>query len=207
MSTDILTCSDAEILKIADQLCVGYRLKQTLRYAGTRDFATHGESVAEHVFALLYLAQYFLPLEDPEGVLDVIKVHQILLFHDFGEMVNGDIPYHLKTKEHEAQERVDAEKVFASLPPEVVRIGHESWREYDERSSPEACFGCALDKIEPLFELRDPTNERSMRRLKFTYQAHIEKKLRATENFPVMRRFVDAMSNDMLARDVFWVNE
>jgi len=50
----------------------------TKRYATKRDFDTHSESVAEHVFALFFLAQYFLPLEDTRHVLNVEKLYKIL---------------------------------------------------------------------------------------------------------------------------------
>lgn len=163
--------------------------------------------MAEHVFALFFLAEYFLPFEDPRGTLDIAKLHRIILFHDFGEIAHGDVPYHLKTHEHESQEEKDAVAIFAELPPPLDTIGHESWFAYKNQDSPEARFACALDKIEPLFELLDPVNEQSMKRLKFTYQDHRRRKWESTEHFPLMRRFVEAISSDMLARDVFWKDE
>lgn len=200
----LLQATPEEILSIAKQLRLGYQLKKTLRYASTRDFNVHGESVAEHVFALLYLAQYFLPFEDPEGSLDKAAVYETLLFHDFGEILNGDIPYHMKTAQHEAQEQEDALKVFASLPSPLNTQSKERWSEYETRSTPEGRFIYALDKIEPLFELLDPINEKSMQRLKFTYEMNINKKIAATEQFPVMRKFIHALSDDMKARGIFW---
>src|SRR6185503_6573188 len=128
----------------------------------------------------------------------------ILLFHDFGEILTGDRPYHLKSPEDEAREQDGIATVLGSLPVELASQCRESWLEYHERQSPAAAFAYALDKIEPMFELLDPINERSMKRLKFTFKDHIEKKLVATEGFPVMRRFVDAVTADMLHRDVFW---
>lgn len=200
----ILKATSDEILAITRQLRVGYALKKTLRYAGSRDLDVHGESVAEHVFALLFLSQYFLPLEDAGQHLDKAVVYETLLFHDFGEIINGDVPYHIKTAEHEAQEQKDALTVFASLPTPVNDLSKERWSAYENHSTPEAYFVYALDKIEPLFELYDPINEQSMQRLKFTHEMNIKKKHMATEQFPVMRRFVDVISDDMKARGVFW---
>lgn len=164
----------------------------------------HSESVAEHVFALFFLAQYFLPLEDTRRVLNVEKLYKILLFHDFGEITNGDIPYHLKTEEDERREQKAAKAIFASLPAPMRRDAYESWKEYEQKKSPEARFANALDKTEPLFELLEPINEHSIKRLKFTYLDHISKKIPATEDFPIMRKFVDVASRDMLKRDIFW---
>ena len=164
----------------------------------------HGETVAEHVFAIIFLAQYFLPLEDPEGKIDKAKLYEISLFHDFGEILNGDIPYHRKTEVHEIQEAKDAEIVFKSLPDSVGAIGAIRWKEYEDRATFEARFAYALDKIEPTFELLDPISEKSLKREKFTYEAHLGKKQKATEQFPVMRRFVDVLAAHIKDRGVFW---
>jgi putative hydrolases of HD superfamily len=200
----ILTASDEEILKIAKQLRIAYGLKRTIRYGSSRDASLHAESVAEHVFALLFLTQYFLPLEDPEQKLDRAKVYEILLFHDFGEIVNGDIPYHIKTSADQAREAEDAKMIFQSLPQPVDHIGYKRWEEYENHQSPEALFVYALDKIEPAFELLDPITEKSLKRVKFTYEQHMGKKKIATEGFPVMWKFMEVIAADMKERDVFW---
>lgn len=209
MKTDIpiIKQSDEQIMETIRQLQVAYGLKRTLRYATKRDLDVHSESVAEHIFALLFLSQYFLPLEDTKRVLNVEKLYRILLFHDFGEITHGDIPYHLKTEEDERREQEAAENLFTSLPLSMRKEAYESWRDYERKESPEARFANALDKTEPLFELLDPINEQSIKRLKFTYSDHLDKKLLATEEFPIMRKFIDVASRDMLKRGVFWVDE
>jgi len=199
--------SDEQIMEIVRQLQVAYKLKRTLRYGTQRNFEVHSESVAEHVFSLFFLSQYFLPLEDPRHALDVEKLYRIFLFHDFGEITHGDVPYHIKTKKHEEREREAAKVLFKSLPSSLQEVSYENWQDYEEQRSPEAHFASALDKIEPMFELFDPINELSMKRLKFSYQAHIGKKIQYTEEFPIMRKFVEVMTRDMLERGVFWVDE
>lgn len=201
---EILSAPDETILETARQLRLAYKLKTTIRYGDSRNPSVHSESVAEHVYALLFLAQYFLPIEDPGEKLSKERVYEILLFHDFGEIVNGDIPYHMKTAAHEMQEMQDAQTVFNQLPLPVSVAGRARWQEYEDNKTPEARFVFALDKIEPIFELLDSINAESLKRTKFTYQHHIEKKMRATEEFPAMRRFVEVLSNDMQRRKVFW---
>lgn len=203
-NAEILSASDEAILEIAQQLRIAYKLKTTIRYGDSRDPFVHSESVAEHVYALLFLAQYFLPIEDPWQKLSKERVYEILLFHDFGEIVNGDIPYHMKTAAHEKQEMQDAQTAFSQLPLPVSEAGRARWQEYEDNKSPEARFVFALDKIEPIFELLDSVSAESLKRVKFTYQHHIEKKIRATEEFPAMRKFVEVLSKDMQRRKVFW---
>jgi 5'-deoxynucleotidase YfbR-like HD superfamily hydrolase len=200
----LLAQDDAEVLRTAHQLRIPYKLKKTPRYATPCDPSVHEESVGDHLFALNYLMHYFLPLEDVDGRLDPLLVNRILLFHDFGEIVTGDKPYHLKSLQDEALEREAIAQLFEALPIELVRPGYDSWHDYETQMSLEGEFALALDKIEPMFELLDPINERSMKRLKFTFKDHIEQKLAVTTKFPVMRRFVDAISADMLRRGVFW---
>ena len=196
--------SDEQVLEEARALRVAYQLKRTLRYNTQRDLSVHSESVAEHKFALFFLAEYFLFLEDPANKLDFRTVHRIILYHDFPEITHGDIPYLFKTTAHEERERAAAAGVFASLPPPMRQLAQESWEMYEQRETPEARFVYALDKIEPVFELFDPINEQTPRRLNQTYESHMRKKLTATQNYPYMRKFVEVMSEDMLRRGVFW---
>lgn len=196
--------TNAQILEVAEQLRIAYKLKKTLRYAGSRDFTVHCESVAEHVFASIYLVEYFLPLEDPDGKLDKLSIIEILLFHDFGEIINGDVPAHMKTDNDRKQEFQDAEIVFSSLPGHLQKGGRDKWEEYETRTTPESQFAYAIDKIEPLFELLDSVSQTSMRRLKYTRDVSDRVKLRATEKFPVMRRFVEAITDNFQERNLFW---
>lgn len=200
----VLDMSDEEILKEAHQLRVAFGLKRTIRYASKRDLAAHNESVAEHVFGLIFLAQYFL-LHEPIGpTLDAGKLSRILLFHDFGEIKYGDAVTYHKTKEHEEREKEAAKEIFALLPPSLQRVGFDAWHEYEEHLSPEALFANALDKIEPLFELLDPVNEQSIKRLKVTLEMHLGNKVKAAKNYPIMMRFVDVLTKDMVERSVFY---
>lgn len=205
--SELLQLPDAGIMQIVRQLRAGYGLKRTLRYQTARDRSVHSESVAEHVFALHYLAQYFALVERLPQPLDMLAVHRLITFHDFGEIINGDKPYHLKTAEDEERERRDAAQVFASLPMELGALAKRSWEEYERQEGIEARFVCALDKIEPIFELLDEINERSLKRLKFTWEDHINKKRQATRDFPVMRRFVEVTGAHMRARGVFWTTK
>jgi len=201
---DILTFTDKEILDEAKKLRIAYKLKHTIRFGASRNLEEHAESVAEHIFALIYLAHYFLEHEPSAKDLNKEKVYDILLFHDFGEIKHGDIPYHLKTNEDRRKEDVAALEVFASLPEPLNTIGKMLWEEYEEKTTPEARFANAVDKIEPGFEVMDPIYKRTFERNKFTYELHAGKKFIATEGFPVMRRFVEVIADDMEARGFFW---
>ncbi len=206
-ANEILGLDRAAILQIARQLRAGYRMKQTLRYASVRP-PEHSESNAEHVYGLMLLMQYFLPHEDPEGQWDRNRIAGMLLYHDIPEIIHGDIAYHLKTREQVEREHAAAPVAFGQLPAPLAEEGFALWREYERQDTPEARFAYALDKLEPMFELfENPYGAATMHRLKFTFEMHLAKKLRATEGFPVMRRFVEVMSDEMRRAGVFYEDE
>lgn len=204
IKSEILHWSDAQFLEDAQRIRYAYQLKRNLRYHTKRDLSVHSESVAEHIFALIFLLEYFLPLEDPDGLLDYHTLVQILLYHDFPEIPYGDVPYVFKTSADEERERIAAKEVHRQLPMISREIAKDSWEAYERRESSEAQFAYALDKIEPLFELFDPVNEATPTRLRQTYESHVGKKLEATKNYPYMRRFIEVLSEDMRRRGVFW---
>ncbi len=199
-----MTYTDEEILEEARRLVVGYKQKSIIRYAGKREIDVHAESDADHVFALLYLAQYFLQHEPVGPSLDAYKVNQILLFHDFPEIKYGDVVTYAKTESDLERELSAAKEVFDSLPPSLSHLAHERWEEYEAHTTPEGKFCYALDKIEPLFELMDPVAARSVKELKITYDMHLGNKFKAAKEYPVMMRFTEVITKDMVARDIFW---
>jgi 5'-deoxynucleotidase YfbR-like HD superfamily hydrolase len=201
---DILSLSDEEILVEARRLVVGYTQKSIIRYAGKREMDVHAESDAEHVFGLIYLAQYFLMHEPGAQSLDKQKVMEILLFHDFPEIKYGDVVTYAKTESDQEREFSAAKEVFDSLPQSLGPLAHERWQEYEEHATPEGKFCYALDKIEPLFELMNPVAVRSIKRLKITREMHVGNKYKAAANFPLMLRFTDVITKAWDKQDIFW---
>lgn len=169
-----------------------YALKSVLRYETRRDTTVHSESVGEHLFGMQLLAHYFLPLEDPLGRLDRIRVSELILFHEIGEIETGDIVTHKKSLEHSRIEREAAERVAARLPASLREIAWKRFVEFDDVSTDEAAFVEAIDKIEPIFELYDDMRLASFIRLGVSREAAIGKKLKVTEQYPYLRKFLDA---------------
>ena len=73
---EILSASDQELLAEIDKIKYLYRMKHVYRYDFTHNEPGIIESNADHVYSLLVLMDYFLPLEDPEGLLDQTRVRQ-----------------------------------------------------------------------------------------------------------------------------------
>ncbi len=200
----ILELSDEEVLEEAKRLAFAYAQKHIIRYAGKRQEEVHAESDAEHVFGLIYLAQYFLMHEPGAENLDKQKVMEILLFHDFPEIKYGDVVTYAKSESDIDKELSAAKELFASLPESLQGMAHDRWEEYEKHETPEGKFCYALDKIEPLFELMDPVAATSIKRLKITREMHVGNKYKAAANFPLMLRFTDIITKEWDPRDVFW---
>jgi hypothetical protein len=59
-----LLASDEFVIAELQKVQTLYALKRVIRYNHTREHDVHTESVAEHVFGMHCLVEYFLPLED-----------------------------------------------------------------------------------------------------------------------------------------------
>ena len=198
-----LESSDREVLDEMEKIRVLYMLKRTLRYSSVRDHSTHSESVAEHIFAMEVVAQYFLPLEDSRGKLDRIRIPELILFHELGEIETGDILFHRKNDAHRAEERQAAERVAKKLPVSLQNIAIERLREFDACGTPEARFADAIDKVEPIFEMYDESVLPAFRSLHITRHMAVNGKREATEKYPYMRLCLDAWERRAVSLNIF----
>lgn len=196
--------TNSEIIEEMKRLRTLYALKTTLRYKSARDSSTsYSESVAEHLFGMQIIAQYFLPLEDPEGKWDRIRIHELILFHELGEIETGDILFHMKTAEEEAEEALAAERVAARLPKSLQGIALEREREFTARKTPEAKFAYAVDKVEPIFEMFDESVIHMYKRNNVSHKAAMGVKRLSTDQYPYMAKFVDAWEERMVSLNAF----
>ena len=138
------------------------------------------ESVAEHVFSTIMLAEFFM---DKVSVpLDKLKVMRIILFHDLVEIEAGDTnAFGEDTGQQKEREDDAAERLWEQLPEELAFSSKELWEEYEKRESPEAKFAKAMDAMDPMFQAL-PYKE-NWHELKIT-----EEKLRALKE-PSLKEF------------------
>lgn len=198
-----LGASDSEVLEEMRRLRVLYTLKHTMRYQSIRNHDVHSESVAEHQFAMQVIAQYFLPLEDPDGELDRVRINEIMLFHELGEIETGDIVFHQKNDGHREEERRAAERVAKRLPESLQTIALERLHEFDACQMREAIFADAVDKIEPIFEIFEESALSTFKRLHITREMAVGNKKATTKNFPFMRMFLDVWERRAVSLNAF----
>ena len=125
------------------------RLKGILRQTLLCD-RSRRENSAEHSWHLALMATVLAEHGDPS--LDVALVMRMLLVHDLVEIDAGDtFAYDANANlQREARERVAAERIFGLLPPEQGEELRQLWEAFEARTTPEARFAVALDRLQPL---------------------------------------------------------
>lgn len=122
-------------------------LKDTLRSGHTAQ--GRQESTAEHSWRLCLMA---IVLEDALPGVDLKRLLEILVIHDLGEAVHGDIPAPEQQGDKTAQEREDVAGLFALLPAPVAERLMALWDEYNGLASQEARLAKGLDRLETVLQ-------------------------------------------------------
>ena len=128
------------------------QLKSVLRQTVLADIG-RPENSAEHSWHLAVMA-LALAEHAPPGT-DLSKVIGMVLVHDLVEIDAGDLFLYADQSEHDRQEiaeRAAADRIFAILPAEQATAMRQLWDEFMERTTAEAKFARALDRLQPILE-------------------------------------------------------
>lgn len=107
------------------------------------------ESVAEHSWRAALMAMALKP-EFP-GV-DIDRVIRMLLIHDLGEAVTGDIPTFLKNQADEETEDQAVQGILSTLPGSMGEEFSALFAEMNALETPEARLYKILDKFEAVIQ-------------------------------------------------------
>ena len=129
-----------------DFLHILERMKCSTRHGWTS--TGRRESVAEHSYRLCAMA-FLLRDEFPE--LDMGKVLDMCIVHDWGEAVTGDIPSFLKTDADEAAETDAVGGLTARLPDKKGKLD-ALFAELLALETPEAKLYKALDRLDAVIQ-------------------------------------------------------
>jgi putative hydrolase of HD superfamily len=171
------------------------RLKGTFRSAWTS--SGERESVAAHTWRLCLMA---LLLADHFPEVDFARLIRILIVHDLGEALHGDIP---ATRQDPStgkaeQERRDLLELLAPLSEELRRDVTRLWDEYNGAATPEARLAKGLDKLETIMQHNEGRNPGD-----FDYMFNLEYGRRFTTADPrlaALRAVLDAETVQRAAR-------
>ena len=125
------------------------RLKRVERRSRLAD-ASRRENSAEHSWHLALMAMVLG--EHAAQPVDRLRVLQMLIVHDLVEIDAGDtFVYDTAARAHKAElEAHAARRIFGQLPAEQAENLLALWEEYEAQATPDARFGHALDRLQPL---------------------------------------------------------
>lgn len=124
------------------------QLKTVLR-ASTLASVERRENDAEHSWHLalmvLVLAEY---ADEP---IDVGHTIRLVIVHDLVEIYAGDTPLYNDAMRVDQAERelASADRLFTLLPADQATEFRALWDEFEARTTPEARFAKAVDRLEP----------------------------------------------------------
>lgn len=193
-----------KILEDVARLQYLYGLKKVIRYAQNRHETDSTESVAEHVYGMYILAQYFLPLENPEGDWDRARLYEMITLHDIDEIETGDVLGYTKTTETRALELDAMRRTIENAPVHMQAHMNRRVTEYETRETPEAKFAKAIDKIEPLFQIFNEEGRAILKRNKTTAEQSLRIKTPYIDEFPFIKHFADTIHEALVDGDYFW---
>lgn len=140
---------DKRLTRQLDFLIEIDKLKNILRRAPLAD-GSRVENTAEHSWHLAMMAMILA--ERANEPVDVAHVVRMLLVHDIVEIDAGDtFAYDIAGNLDKAQrEQRAADRLFGLLPDDQALEMRALWNEFEARSTAEARFANALDRLMPL---------------------------------------------------------
>jgi 5'-deoxynucleotidase YfbR-like HD superfamily hydrolase len=197
-----LLADEAFVLAEMRRLQWLFGLKHEIRY-GQKRVNCGGDSVAEHLYGMQVAFHYFWPLEDQGREWNSEKMLSMITWHDVDEIVVGDTIGYDKTDEHRQAEEQAMEEVYKNLPCHLTASVKALIEEYNAKTTAEARFVKAIDKIEPLIHLFTPEGKDLLQRMGTTFEQNASIKLPFFQDFPVIKRFYEVCSTKMREEGYF----
>ncbi|GAA3683309.1 hypothetical protein GCM10022237_47500 [Nocardioides ginsengisoli] len=125
------------------------KLKTILR-ASPLAAADRRENDAEHSWHLALMV--ILLAEYADEPIDVGHAIKLVVIHDLVEIYAGDSPVFAPDAADDQAEReaAAATRLFGLLPPDQAASMRALWDEFESGATPEARFGKAMDRLEPM---------------------------------------------------------
>jgi putative hydrolases of HD superfamily len=180
-----------------------YGLKREIRYGQKRAADDYTESVAEHIYGMHLLAQYFIPLENQTGDWDRARIFTMITVHDLDEIETGDTISYLKTDEIRAAGEAALMQVVSGAPSHLQPLLSDHLAEYESQATPESRFVKAIDRIEPLFQSYTEAGKALFLHNKQTASQSRRIKEEYLKPFPTMYTYYRTIHETMIAEGFF----
>ena len=198
----ILT-DDAFVVSETDKIRYLYTLKHEIRFARTREEEIYTESVAEHVYGMHMVANYFLPLEDSAGEWNWKRVYEMITWHDTDEIETGDSVSFTKTDADRKRGQEAIPIMLKKVPAHMKSNAETILAEFEDQQTIESRFVKAIDKIESSIEVFDDNYRPIMHHNGESRTIHNSIKFPYTKDFPYINRFAEVIANNLEQRGFF----
>ena len=168
------------------------RLKATPRSGWTS--SGEQETVAAHTWRLCLMV---MVLADQFPEVNADRVIRMLVIHDLGEALHGDIPAPQQAiaGAKSADERRDLLELLTPLPPKTRDTILELWDEYEACETLEAKLAKGLDKLETIMQHNQGKNPAD-----FDYEFNLEYGRRFTSDDSRLARLREMLDRETSAR-------
>jgi len=158
------------------------------------------ENDAEHSWHLAVMAIMLSEYVEAKE-MDVLKVIKMVLIHDLVEIDAGDtFCYDEQANlDKEKRENKAADKLFSILPSDQAEDIWKLWREFEELSSPEACFAACLDRLQPLL-LNYHTKGHTWKKPGVTSEKVLKRNAILEKNVPVLWEYAKSLIEDSVKK-------
>ncbi len=184
-----IMADDEFVLEEVRRLQYLHQLKTVIRSNLKRVEEVQTESVAEHIYTMTILADYFSRVEEFAVPLNMQRVYELITWHDIDEIETGDVVGYHKTAKDRAKEVVAQEIVITNAPVVMQDTIKQALFEYKAQETPEARFVKAIDKIDPVFMLLNPNGLKLCAITPMNETQHTRIKLPYIQNYPYIMRF------------------
>lgn len=180
--------------KIISFLHQAGKMKKAMRFSEAKNMPK--DSAADHSWRTALMAPILA--ENLKLKLDTAKILELAIIHDIVEAVVGNTDYvsiaRNKITENQKKEIENKaiKKLSNELPENIGKKVYSLWNEYENKTSKEAEFVCALNKLETLLYLSE-----------VGYKYYDEPKLiynyadESVKDFPALKETLDEIKNEL----------
>lgn len=146
------------------------------------------ESDSDHTLQTILLADLLIRKYNIQGI-NLLRVLEMLLIHEIGETIIGDISMIEEDYEKKKQAERDAVRERLScLGEELAGYYFGLYVEFEERKTREAQFAYCMDKIDPVFKAKQYDEQFGVDLYFKDFAPHAEQILEDNEFFQMFRK-------------------
>lgn len=196
--------SKEKILEDVSGLQYLFGLKEVIRSHQSRDEKDTTESVAEHVYGMHILAQYFLTFENQDNDWNKGLIYELITIHDIDEIETGDVIGWMKTPEDREREVIASEKVVRKSPASMRLHVEKLLTIYKMQDCIEAKFVKAIDKLEPHIHFFREKQSVVFKQTKCTAEKAMRIKEPYMLDFQFIRKCNQVINEELIAGGYYW---